>query len=240
VFRFDYHGVGESTGSIEGYRLDRPFVEDLEAVSRWLADIGLRRLVLVGSCFGSRTILAAADGIAGLAGVVLASTPPRDFEMGDQVPSRYAREMTLGQLVAKALRLRVWRNLLAPKNRESYLRSRHVYRRTATMKVRMILNRLYGRSPAAADAGGYDFSPLFLSQFRALMQRRVPLLMLYGTEENFYRYYRQVCEGPLHDLIAHKHDAYEVQLVEGVIHGFTTLEVQDAVLERTVAWIGRL
>jgi hypothetical protein len=160
--------------------------------------------------------------------------------MGDQAPSRYAREMTLGQLFAKALRPRVWRNLLVPKTRESYLRSRHVYRRTATMKARMILNRLRGRGPAATDTTGHDFSPLFLSQFRALMRRRVPLLMLYGTEENFYRDYRQACEGPLKDLIAQKHDAYEVQTVEGTIHGFTTLEAQDAVLERTVAWIGRL
>src|SRR5574341_346327 len=30
VLRFDYHGVGECTGSIDAYHLDAPFTSDLE------------------------------------------------------------------------------------------------------------------------------------------------------------------------------------------------------------------
>ena len=60
--RFSYHGVAESSGqSEEIVRLDQPFVEDVDAVVRWLAGRDLRP-VLVGNCFGARTALSFAAG----------------------------------------------------------------------------------------------------------------------------------------------------------------------------------
>jgi dienelactone hydrolase/acyl carrier protein len=77
--RFDYHGTGESGGTADRFELHRPFVGDLEAALAWLRGQGIDRHVLVGSCFGSRTALACAPGLAGLAGVVLLSPPARDL-----------------------------------------------------------------------------------------------------------------------------------------------------------------
>ena len=53
--------------------------DNLTAAVRWCEAAGLHRLVLIGSCFGARTILATADRVSGLAGAALASTElPRE------------------------------------------------------------------------------------------------------------------------------------------------------------------
>ena len=54
TIRLDYHGAGESTGSISRLRLDQPFVEDAEAAIRFLRLQGIdridpRRIVLRGT-----------------------------------------------------------------------------------------------------------------------------------------------------------------------------------------------
>lgn len=60
--RFDYHGVGESTGPLPVIRRDQPLLDDLDAALAWLGGQGYRRFVVVGSCFGAQTaLLAAAD-----------------------------------------------------------------------------------------------------------------------------------------------------------------------------------
>lgn len=240
VLRFDYHGVGESAGTISGYPLDRPAVDDLTAAVRWCEAAGLHRLVLIGSCFGARTILATADRVSGLAGAALASTPLRDFEMGDRLPTRYAREMSLGQLVRKAFRPQVWRNILAPSSREAHLKSRHIYVRTAAFKVKRMIDRLRGANGEGDGANSDGFSDLFLTQFRRLEGRHIPVLMMYGTDEDFYRDFRRAQEGVLRDALPAGQTQVEIQTVDGVIHGFTTLKVQDAVVESTVAWARRL
>jgi pimeloyl-ACP methyl ester carboxylesterase len=237
VLRFDYHGVGESTGDIDGYRLDQPFADDLEAAVAWLRDAGLGRFVLVGSCFGARTILATAERITGLVGAVLISTPPRDFEMGDNLPVRFAEEMSLLQLFKKAIRPRSWLNLLAPRSRESYLRTRRLYTRTALMKGRSILRRVRGDQSRVDDQeGGGRFSPLFLRQFRRLVHTRIPILMLYGNGEYFYTDFCETLRGPLSGTVPDG-GRVDIQTLDGVIHGFTTVEIQDAVISKTVDWI---
>ena len=58
--RFDYRGVGDSTGTVERFRLDQPFEDDLKGATGWLRDRGMDRFALVGTCFGARTALACA------------------------------------------------------------------------------------------------------------------------------------------------------------------------------------
>jgi pimeloyl-ACP methyl ester carboxylesterase len=237
VVRFDYRGVGESTGSIAGYWLDRPFVEDLEGAVRVLAEAGARDVVLVGSCFGARTILAMADRVKPLIGAVLISTPVRDFQMGDNLPSRYAEEMTLPQMVRKALRPRVLLNLVAPRTREAYLRSRRLYIRTAALKAQAILDKFQGRGLSRRKEQQDGVSAAFLSGFRRLVERRVPVLMLYGRAEGFYEEFERVRQRQLGDLLAAHPGTVTIETIEGVVHGFTSIDVQEAVAERTEAWV---
>lgn len=78
-FRFDYHGTGESTGTVERFSLDQPFSEDVSGALRWIEAREPTKHVLIGSCFGARTVLSCSPGVAGLAGAVLISPPVRDF-----------------------------------------------------------------------------------------------------------------------------------------------------------------
>jgi dienelactone hydrolase len=72
-FRFDYHGVGESTGATPVARRDAPFLDDLDAAFDWLRTQGCRRFLVVGSCFGAQTALLAVPGRAEIRGVGLLS-----------------------------------------------------------------------------------------------------------------------------------------------------------------------
>lgn len=239
VLRFDYHGIGESGDIIEGYRLDRPFTEDLAGAVQWLRGIGLRRFVLIGSCFGARTILSTADRVDGLLGAVLASTPLRDFRLGDNVPARHASEKSLWTLIRLAVRPRVWRSLLTPQTREGFLRNRHLYVRTAVLKAKLIRERLLGAA-AGSKRGDYDWiSQNFALPFQRLIDRGVPLLLLYGAEEEFYGEFTAAREGPLGEVLARAGDRVEVREIDGVLHGFTTLRVQDALLAHTERWMER-
>lgn len=73
-FRFDYHGVGESTGMAPHVRRDMPFLDDLDAALAWLRTQGHRRFLIVGSCFGAQTaLLAVPDRPEIISGVALLS-----------------------------------------------------------------------------------------------------------------------------------------------------------------------
>src|SRR4029077_11318648 len=57
ALRFDFHGFGESTGSTSKVQLDRPFPDDVLGAVSCLERCGIRRVILVGSCFGARSVL---------------------------------------------------------------------------------------------------------------------------------------------------------------------------------------
>ena len=74
VVRFDWHGVGDSSGEIDRFVLDRPFVGDVVAVCDSLSGAA-DRLLVIGVCFGGRSALAAAPQLEILSGLVLVSFP---------------------------------------------------------------------------------------------------------------------------------------------------------------------
>jgi pimeloyl-ACP methyl ester carboxylesterase len=154
--RLDYHGVGESGGEIELYRLDRPFVDDVLAAASCLRERGVPEIVLAGTCFGARTALAAAERTPGLRGVVLLAPPIRDFEL--DTPAGGAGP---GPAPAPA---RQRRGLAA--------RGRRLYRRA------------FRRRRRAWSAEGA--SPRFLDPLARLARSGTPVLLAYGTEDKFH------------------------------------------------------
>jgi dienelactone hydrolase len=228
VLRFDYHGAGESTGEISAYWLDRPLVGDLEGAVRWLRGRHVSKLAMVGSCFGARTILAGADRVPELQAAVLLSPPLRgdDYQVG-----RSAGAFTLVKYFRKALRLRVFRRMLDAGWREAYL---------GLLKRR--IGRLFSRmerSPSRSQ-GRQELrwvSQKFLRPLRAVVRRQVPLLLLYGREDPAYHDFEEALRGDLGDIVSEGRETIELRTVEGVLHGFTTLELQRAALEHTFAWL---
>jgi dienelactone hydrolase len=84
ALRFDYHGLGDSTGKAD-FRLDRPFLEDLEGAVALVGGRGIPSYALVGSCFGARTALSGGPSLPGLKGLVLLAPPLRDFALSESV-----------------------------------------------------------------------------------------------------------------------------------------------------------
>lgn len=242
VMRFDYHGVGESTGTVSHYDLERPFVEDLDGAVAVMRQLGLPRLVLIGSCFGSRTILALADGVPELVGAVLMSTPVGDFMMGDRMPLKVARRKSLAELVQMALRPKTLRSIFAPLASESRFGMQRIYKRTVILKARLMLQRI-GRPSGDGNGATEYVSPLsekFAGEFRHAVERGVALLFLYGRDDEFYREFSRARIGLLKFVFESARAAVDVRTVDGRLHGFTTLAVQDAAIEETVAWLERV
>jgi dienelactone hydrolase len=214
VLRFDYHGVGESGGTAEGFVLDAPFTADALAAISWVESEGLRSHVLVGSCFGARTMLAAAPSVGGLRAVVLVSPPVRDFERGEES----AIEWSGGQLVRRLGDRDTLRGLLDSKRRE-------VYRRFAATKLRDVATRVRSR-----EAVSRYTAPGFLEPLRELVARRVSVCIYYGVADGLWQHFRRACAADLGRLLDEAGALVTVETFDGALHNFDNLESQDALV----------
>jgi pimeloyl-ACP methyl ester carboxylesterase len=225
AFRFDYHGVGESAGASDRFHLAKPFVADVEGVLASLRAKGIDRFVLVGSCFGARSALATAAISLDVEGLVLISPPARDFEMGERIATRLPSELSFAGYARKALQ---WRNLRRIRHR----RSRQQYSKVVREKFRAVMRRDATDAPAASR---YRVSQTFTKQFRDVVRRGVEVLVIFGSDddvrEDFYRALINV------DLDLAGAGVIE-RIIPGVVHGFSDLGCQEAVLEGIRRWLG--
>lgn len=76
TLRLDYPGVGHSTGEPAVFSLEDPPTWAIEdACSFLVTNTPVRRVLLVGSCFGGRLVLQAAPRVPEVAGVAVAAIP---------------------------------------------------------------------------------------------------------------------------------------------------------------------
>lgn len=224
TLRFDYRGVGESTGVTESYRLDRPFAEDVLAGVRCLEAQGIQGFALAGTCFGARTALASVDRISRLRGVALLAPPVRDFEMGTVA----IEAKPTAHYVKRALRLRTMRRLLDPDRRR-------LYGRMARTKLSAV-----ARSSRVVPGPARDeVSPRFAEPLAQLASRGVPVLLAYGSDDEFYGPFREA-RPKLAALLEVPGARVEERLVPGRIHGLSRLAVQDEVANLIEDWLPRL
>jgi pimeloyl-ACP methyl ester carboxylesterase len=216
--RFDYRGSGESTGWVERYSIDRLFTEEVEGVIAWVRAHGLERLVLVGFCYGARTALAAAQDLPGLERLILISGPPYD-----DPGSRYAERWGGGEYVRRALRFRALRGLLRAEDRRRYLR-------LVGAKFRAVSRR------GSADLRRSRSA--FVRSLARLVDRRVPVLLIYGEEDVEYHDLTRSWDavGP---VIEGSGSLIELQLVPGRVHAFDQIATQDALSDRISAFLAR-
>jgi pimeloyl-ACP methyl ester carboxylesterase len=223
AFRFDYHGVGESEGVSDRFDLAKPFVGDVEGALAFLRSRGIERFVLIGSCFGARTALGAAAIMPDIEGLVLISPPVRDFEMGDRIATRLATELSLWGYARKVLR---WRNL----RRFRRLEGRQLYSKLVRAKLRAI-GRRDARSATADPRCGV--SRTFVQEFGEVVRKGTQILMIFGNEDDLWMEFERA-----HIPEAMRHaDALAVKVLPGVVHGFTDLGCQEAVLDRIHRWL---
>ncbi len=225
AMRFDYRGVGESAGETRTFRLDRPFVDDVEAVRAWVRDQGAEQMILVGTCFGARTALAYAADAPSVKGVALLAPPVQDFESGTD----WVKEAPLSGLVRHALAGGICRAATDPRRRQ-------LYGRILRVKGRSLWERLRATG-AARGAPDSEASDAFLSPLAKLVARQVPVLIAIGSDDNLRAPFVKAATGRLGDLLGRAGPLITTRTMHGQLHGFASLELQDEVAGMIEAWL---
>jgi pimeloyl-ACP methyl ester carboxylesterase len=226
VARFDYHGVGESTGAVDDWRLDRPFIADAIAVVEWVRSFGIEKVILLGTCFGSRTGLASAALLDDISGLAMFPPPVRDCQIGDGITSKPYR-WWIGQLASPKAR----QGLRDAETRAGYaLLVRRKLRRTFLRRAPS------GKKLASTHRG--SVSPLFVRELSGLVDRGVPTLILFGERDDFYEDFRKGLSGPLGKVLERAGTTVVVDSFDGVrIHGLSGLGTQQQVADYLVDWV---
>lgn len=219
--RFDYLGLGESTGVEREWRLEEPLSEEPVAVNDWLVARGLHHQVLVGTCFGARTVLSFADQVEDLGGLVLISAPVRDFDRGAQTASLPASEF-----LRRAVSKRVIQGL-----RDPYRRRR--YRHHLRVKARKVLG---GKRGDTHDDGG-RVSRGFLEPLEATVRRQTPTLMIYGEDDAYYDEFQRARSGRLGRVLDSAGGVVTLHVIPDRFFGLPQVEVQQVAMESFTAWL---
>ncbi len=212
TLRFDYHGVGESTGRSE-FSLEWPHVQDADSAYRVLMEGQRRHPYLVGTCFGARTAAAFAASKGGTAGLVFLALPVRDERSNSELVRRVSPRRLAGKLADRNHRRRY----------AKVLRSRF---RNLGLLFRSRVSRS-ARQPHN-----------FADDLAGIIRRGIPCLLVYGTADNEYRWFQQAVEnGKLGEVLRSGGDLVEVKLVEGRFHGFASEQSQTTAIEIVREWI---
>jgi hypothetical protein len=81
---------------------------------------------------------------------------------------------------------------------------------------------------------------MFLAQVEEVAAQRVKTLFLYGTEDGLRERFDQARAGRLGEIMDEGGSTVDVAMLDGPVHALTTLEVQDAFVDRVESWIADL
>jgi pimeloyl-ACP methyl ester carboxylesterase len=231
VLRFDFHGVGESSGTIDRFSLDFPFTGDVTAAINCMRDRGFDRIVLVGWCLGARAALASAAGEPAVRGVGLVSVDLRSDTMRGGSQPR-GLELSTWRLIRKGLRPRLLWDVIRHRNLQFFLKVLRKKRQSLAASMRTRLRR----SPPVPDV---LVSPYFLEPFEAAIERHLPMLFLYGDDDIQYKEFVSASAGRLGKALALASSFTSIEVVEGETHVIREATAADTVIERIDAWIRR-
>ena len=232
VFRFTYHGVGDSTGTVESLHLHRPFTDDVVGAAAYLRGQDIRRFVLIGSCFGSRTALSSAPLIPETVGLVLSTPPSAAYDRMEAQSEFLARKLSLADYVRKAFRWEKVKDLFDRGKRQTYLN-------LARGKFRQLLRRARARAGGEKGGGEFDWvSPMLIEPLEIMVDRGTPVLFSFGTHDQWLEEFNEARRGPLGPIL--ERGAASIDVIDdlpGVAHGLVRLHIQEAFSETSIAWI---
>ncbi len=230
--RFDWHGIGDSSGRAGNFALDQPFADDALAMVEMARSEGWERQVLVGHCFGARTALAIAPQVPGLVGVALVSPPVRDHARGEGGANRLAYDLgTAGYLRTAAGKLR-WSALSDPAERRRYLRLARSFVKIRWGAAKRRVQQLRG---SGVDPVPWVSRPM-LNQLAWLADHGIPVLFVYGDEENDFAEFGEARQGRLGEILEKNAEKIRIEVVPGSVHGMDRTDTQDRVKEVVTAW----
>jgi pimeloyl-ACP methyl ester carboxylesterase len=231
TLRMDYHGTGESDGVVDRFHLGHPFVADVSAGADHLRSLGVDEVVLVGlTCFGARTALATAAERDDVAEVVAMATPMRDFQMGQGPQLNAAMKKSLWRYLLEAFRPKRIRGLVDRRTRKQYRDHIRTKRKVMMARARRVL-------PGQSTATEIErVSPRLIRAMDRLVDRRVPMLLVYGEDEEYYDEFRAASTDGLKRIMERGGSLVSVRTVPGKVHGLARLDVQIAVTDLLLEW----
>jgi pimeloyl-ACP methyl ester carboxylesterase len=218
VVRFDYPGVGDSTGRSRGFALsvtqDREILRVLDELRR----AGLKRYAFVGYCVGGRSALAASLAIEGVEALVLACTP--------------------------LLSARSEKALLESKGKQPGTVPKANGLKASGFPRRSPLRRLAARLLARgrkyrAQASGSRLDPKVRQRLRTLVESGHPTLMVYGRDDEYALEAREVA-GIASGWNASPESLRLHDSTPGIMHGFLSIAAQEAFLKIAVDWLSNI
>jgi pimeloyl-ACP methyl ester carboxylesterase len=240
VLRFDCRGIGDSSGSLFEMRLDCPFTEDVLAAAAFLRSVAkVDRLILAGTCFGALTVLSAVEAAAPVDGLVLGAIPIFERKVrrfnphGERWPRKPLRKMGELKLV---------RAILAGEKLDAVWRLVTRLAGAGATALEGVVNafsrlvRPVKRAQSAAGPSG-RVSDHFATPLVAALQRRVPILFIYGDEDFYQEFCASIDDLVLRAGLPLSEPGYELNLLKGEVHRFLSVGIQEAVVERLVGWV---
>lgn len=222
--RLDYHGVGESTGDLVGYRLV-DLKPDLLACLQWVKEQGHQEVVILGACFGARLAMSVVPLFDDISGLVLLAPPVWDsegasgnFEVGSKL-----KELPKGDLLRR----------LADK------RQRVVIRRVLAGRAQAVWRRARGgRGPdSVADQ---KVGPNFLRSMAQIVEERIPTVLVYGAEEPMYQDYVEAGRGRLGKITQGTDRLIKIEMLGTPVHRLLPVKVQEEVVREAPKWVREL
>ena len=224
VFRMDFHGVGESTGSFEESRLARPWTQDLMAGITWLRGQGMNQFVLLGHCFGGRTCLAATPEIPELRALGLVVVPVMDYNHFE-LAVKNRSELPAGQFVRRAAKGTVLRGIFRRRDRRRYIH---------------ILKAKFRKGKAGVEEMPWEqASPHYMGFLSGVVERKVPTLLAFGTE-CLAKDFDRARTGKLGKLLKRGESFIELHRFDRMAHGFPNLPTQDQTMDLIEDWLSRV
>ena len=233
TLRFDYAGSGESLPGPERHDIRRPAVDAFARGVEHLRERGVQRVVAVGTCFGARTAMVGALEEDAISGLVLLAPPIGLPKKGGGGATHLAVYANTGELARRAATKRNLRKLATTK------KARAAARKVVEGKVKMLV----GRGPT--DASGQQIDPSeaadsFVEPLRQLSASQVPVCLVYGEDDMYWREFQRAQEGRLGTVLQEGDDYIDIEIVPGLIRGMISLGVQDAcsrvVMDRVSVW----
>jgi pimeloyl-ACP methyl ester carboxylesterase len=228
AMRFDYHGVGESTGDVARFTLGELFRDDVEGAVRFVAERNLGSIVLLGYCFGARTAMAAMPKLEDVRAAVLLSPPLQDYDR--RTEEEMIERLSARDLLRKGLTAHTLRGLLDPDRRRAYAR----------IAKKLARGSRSGGTGSVEDAGdGRWVSRRYIEPLKILVERRVPTLIIYGKEDDYYEDFLRARQGQVGRILEQGGSAIEVVTIEGRFHAFPKTSVREESFQLVADWLTR-
>jgi pimeloyl-ACP methyl ester carboxylesterase len=215
--RFDYHGVGDSTGQAH-QSLERPAVRDLIGAAGVLRSTKEDRLVLIGSCFGARTALAGASHLANVDGIIMLSPPIRDYASAERRTEGWSARDYARALV----RPRTLLGGSSPVTFRRYVSYLRTGARVGYRRLRSSLSRRRNPTPWVSSS--------FVESLRSAAASGIRFLFVYGVDDENLQDLEAARAGELGNVLDGFRDSVEVRVIPGRVHGFATIELQERVI----------